>query len=139
VAQDAITPVAITERVGFVTRTAAILIDGILIWIVAFILSVLLAGGEQLRTQGINTLVSLAYFLYFWSSSGGGQTLGMRALNVRVIKTSGAPLTLTDALIRYIGLIVSVVCLFIGVLWVIFDAQKQGWHDKIASTYVVKA
>ena len=30
-------------------------------------------------------------------------------------------------------------CLFIGVIWVAFDANKQGWHDKIASTYVVKA
>jgi len=31
------------------------------------------------------------------------------------------------------------VAIFIGVIWAAFDAQKQGWHDKIAGTYVVKA
>jgi uncharacterized RDD family membrane protein YckC len=43
------------------------------------------------------------------------------------------------AFLRYIGLIISCIAFFIGVIWVAFDANKQGWHDKIASTYVVKA
>ena len=80
-----------------------------------------------------------SYFMYFWSSYGHGQTLGDRALSIRVVKTDGTELTLVDALIRYVGLIISCVALFIGVIWVAFDANKQGWHDKIAKTYVVKA
>ena len=55
------------------------------------------------------------------------------------MKTSGSELTLTDAFIRCLGLIISCIGLFIGVIWVAFDPNKQGWHDKIASTYVVKA
>lgn len=41
------------------------------------------------------------------------------------------------ALIRWLGLVVSCSVLFLGVIWVAFDPQKQGWHDKMASTYVV--
>jgi uncharacterized RDD family membrane protein YckC len=36
-------------------------------------------------------------------------------------------------------LVISVIVLLIGVIWAAFDANKQGWHDKIAGTYVVKA
>jgi uncharacterized RDD family membrane protein YckC len=35
--------------------------------------------------------------------------------------------------------VISIIPLFLGLIWVAFDAQKQGWHDKIAGTYVVKA
>jgi uncharacterized RDD family membrane protein YckC len=59
-------------------------------------------------------------------------------MKLRVVKTDGSELTLTDTFLRYVGLILSFLCLFIGVIWVAFDANKQGWHDKIASTYVVK-
>ncbi len=55
------------------------------------------------------------------------------------MKTDGTELTLTDALIRYLGLLLSCIVFLIGVIWVAFDANKQGWHDKIANTYVVKA
>lgn len=63
----------------------------------------------------------------------------MRVLDLKVIRTDGSALTLTQALIRYVGLFVSFLVLAIGVIWVAFDANKQGWHDKIAGTYVVRA
>ncbi|MGH2450729.1 MAG: RDD family protein [Candidatus Limnocylindria bacterium] len=132
------TTAVLGDKVGFLPRALALIIDWILLAIVTTILASL-AGGDATRSSGISTLLGLAYFLYFWSSYGKGQTLGMRALNIRVVKTDGSQLDLIAALIRYVGLIISFVVLFIGVLWVIFDAQKQGWHDKIASTYVVKA
>jgi len=47
--------------------------------------------------------------------------------------------TIVTALLRYAGLILSFLVVFLGVIWVAFDKDKQGWHDKIASTYVVKA
>jgi uncharacterized RDD family membrane protein YckC len=43
-----------------------------------------------------------------------------------------------QGLLRYVGLIISFLVIFIGVIWVAFDPNKQGWHDKIAGTYVVK-
>jgi uncharacterized RDD family membrane protein YckC len=113
-----------TNKAGFWIRTFAYIIDGI--------------GRDSTASSGLNLLLGLAYFAYFWSAQGGGQTLGMRVFNLKVVRTDGSALTITQALIRYIGLFISFVCLFIGVIWVAFDADKQGWHDKIAGTYVIR-
>ncbi|HEV2011108.1 MAG TPA: RDD family protein [Candidatus Limnocylindria bacterium] len=134
-----VTSSATTEKIGFLIRTVALIIDFIILGIVGSILNAILFGGDAVRGNGLSTLIGLAYYLYFWSSYGHGQTIGNRALSIRVVKTTGSELTLVDAFIRYVGLILSFLCLFIGVIWVAFDANKQGWHDKIASTYVVKA
>ena len=128
-----------TNKAGFWLRFFAIFIDGIGVGIVSNIISSLMgADAMSAGASSINTLVGVAYFCYFWSAQGGGQTLGMRVLNIKVIRTDGTALTLTQALIRYVGLIVSIACLFIGVIWAAFDSNKQGWHDKIAGTYVVR-
>lgn len=127
------------EKVGFGTRFLAILIDGIGLAIIGSVLTSILYQGDATASSGLTTVLGIAYYCYFWSSYGKGQTLGMRALNVKVVKTDGSYLDLVGAFLRYIGLIISCIPLFLGVLWVIFDAQKQGWHDKLAGTYVVKA
>ena len=131
---------ATTEKAGFGTRFLAILIDSIGLAIVTGIIAgILNAGGPgSSGSSGLQTLLGVAYFCYFWSTYGKGQTLGMRALNIRVVKTDGSYLDLVGAFLRYVGLVISIVCLFIGVIWAAFDANKQGWHDKIAGTYVVK-
>jgi uncharacterized RDD family membrane protein YckC len=127
-----------SAKAGFWIRVAAFIIDGIILGILSSILNSIVFGGDSVRGGGLNTLVGLAYSVYFWSSYGHGQTVGNRVMKIRVIKMDGSELTLTDAFIRYVGLIVSFVCVFIGVIWVAFDENKQGWHDKIASTYVVR-
>ena len=55
-----------------------------------------------------------------------------------MIKTDGSDLELGSAVLRYVGLFISTLVIFIGVIWAAFDPNKQGWHDKIAGTYVVK-
>jgi uncharacterized RDD family membrane protein YckC len=130
---------ATTEKIGFLTRALALIIDAVVVGIISSILNAILFGGDVVRGNGVSTLLGLGYYLYFWSAYGHGQTLGNRVLSIRVVKTDGSELTLIDAFIRYVGLILSFICLFIGVIWVAFDANKQGWHDKIAKTYVVKA
>ncbi len=131
---------AITDKAGWWTRFLAILIDSIGLSIVSAILTSLTGGDAASRgANGLSTLLGVVYFCYFWSSYGKGQTLGIVVLNIKVVKADGSQLDLVGSFIRYIGLFVSVVCLFIGVIWAAFDGQKQGWHDKIASTYVVKA
>ena len=125
------------EKAGFWIRAGAYIIDAIILGIIGNIIGSILRI-DPTSTNGINLILGLVYFMYFWSTSGHGQTLGMRVLNLRVVKTSGAELTYTDAVIRYVGLILSFICLLIGVIWVAFDPEKQGWHDKIAGTYVVR-
>jgi uncharacterized RDD family membrane protein YckC len=132
--------VATTDKAGWWTRALAIIIDAIGIGIIAgAVASVLGFSTTSTQYQGISTLFQAVYFTYFWSAAGKGQTLGSRALNIRVVKTDGTYLDYFGAFLRYVGFIISCVVLLIGVIWAAFDAQKQGWHDKIASTYVVKA
>ena len=138
-AAEATAAAVTTNKAGFWIRTFAYIIDAIGIGIVSGIVGSIVGGGPTGTTSnGLSILIGLVYFVYFWSQ-GGGQTLGMRVLDLKVIRTDGSTLTLTQALIRYVGLFVSFACLAIGVIWVAFDANKQGWHDKIADTYVVKA
>jgi uncharacterized RDD family membrane protein YckC len=131
--------VATTAKAGFWIRVVAFIIDGIILAILTSILNSILFAGDPVRGNGLNTLVGLAYSMYFWSSYGHGQTVGNRVMKIRVVKTDGSELSLTDTFIRYVGLVLSFLCIFIGVIWVAFDANKQGWHDKIANTYVVRA
>jgi uncharacterized RDD family membrane protein YckC len=132
--------VATMEKAGWGTRFLAILIDAIGIGIIAAAISSVLGADTQSRQyQGLSILLQAAYFTYFWSAAGKGQTLGSRALNIRVVKTDGSHLDYFGAFLRYIGFVISCAVFFLGVIWAAFDAQKQGWHDKIAGTYVVKA
>ena len=131
---------AATARAGWWTRFLAIIIDFIALGIVTSILtSILYPGADPSSNSGLSTLLGVIYFVYFWSSYGKGQTLGSRAMKIRVVKTDGSYLDLVGAFLRYIGFFISCIALFIGLIWAAFDAQKQGWHDKIAGTYVVKA
>jgi uncharacterized RDD family membrane protein YckC len=82
-------------------------------------------------------LIELTYFVYFWSSYGKGQTIGMQLLHMKVVKTDGSLLSVTGALLRFVGLIIASIPFCLGLIWVGIDAKKQGWHDKIAGSYVV--
>jgi uncharacterized RDD family membrane protein YckC len=132
------TAVVAGAKAGFGIRVVAFVIDAVILGILSGVLNAILFAGDTVRGNGLNTLVGLAYFMYFWSVYGHGQTVGNRVMKLRVIKTDGSELTLTDTFLRYVGLLLGFLCVFIGVIWVAFDANKQGWHDKIANTYVVK-
>lgn len=131
---DSINVASSGERVGFWRRVAAYLIDSFALGLVGGVISSVSDIGIL-----IYLVITIAYFIYFWSAAGGGQTLGMRALSIRVIKEDGSPLDYGTAIVRYLGLGLSILALYIGVIWVAFDANKQGWHDKLAKTYVVRA
>jgi uncharacterized RDD family membrane protein YckC len=116
------------------TRLIAIIIDGIILGVITGILASL-AGGTG---YGLSFLVGIAYNWYFWTRQNG-QTPGKSLMKIKVIKTDGGPISDTDAILRYIGYYISGFVLALGYLWAIWDENHQGWHDKIANTYVVKA
>ena len=90
------------------------------IGIIAGAVSSILGGGPTTtQYQGLSTLFQAAYF---WSAAGKGQTLGSRALNIRVVKTDGSYLDYVGAFLRYIGFFVSCLVFLIGVIWAAFDA-----------------
>jgi len=66
-----------------------------------------------------------------------GQTLGKMIGGIRVIRTDGARVGLFISTIRFFCYSISGVLLGVGFLWVIWDEQRQGWHDMLADTMVV--
>ena len=126
--------VARGPRASFLRRLGAILIDSILLGIVYGILVAVLKG----TGYALAILVQIAYFTYF---EGGltGQTIGKRALGIRVYDFggSGGPIGYGRGFIRWLGRIVSSIPCALGYLWMLWDKEKQTWHDKLATTVVV--
>jgi uncharacterized RDD family membrane protein YckC len=120
-------------RSGFWVRFGALLIDAILLGIVIGILT------AALKTTGyaLGILIEIAYFTYFWGGPQG-QTLGARALGIRVIDLqTGGPIGYGRAFVRFLGTIVSAIVIYIGYLWMLWDPEKQTWQDKFAGSIVV--
>lgn len=116
---------------SFLKRLTASSIDG----------AILIALGVMLNSSGrsglsLGGLVALAYSFYFWIKQDG-QTLGKRAMGIKIIREDKKPIDIATALIRYLGYLVSFFPLVLGYFWVIFDSKKQAWHDKLAKTYVI--
>ena len=84
----------------------------------------------------LNYLLPPLAVILFWvykSATPGKMVTGLRIIDAR----TGAKPTTTQFVLRYIGYYVSMIPLFLGILWVALDPKKQGWHDKIAGTVVV--
>lgn len=116
------------------SRLIALIVDNVILAIVG----ALLLGVGRETGGGLTFLIGLIYHWYFLSRRDG-QTLGKQMMNIRVIKTDGSGLTDTDAALRYVGYYINTFVFLIGWLWALFDANRQGWHDKIVQTYVVEA
>jgi uncharacterized RDD family membrane protein YckC len=93
----------------------------------AWLAGALLASGWML-------LVGM-YFVLFWSSAG--QTPGMRLMHIRVRGPGGAPLSLGRAIVRLVGLVLSIVPLFIGFVPVLLTERRKGLADFLAGTEVL--
>ncbi len=128
-------------KAGFWIRVLAYIIDAILYGIAVGLVNSIFFRGNLQAAQGLSLVASAVYFTWLWSVSSPwpGQTVGMKILNLKVVKIDGSLLTLSQAFIRWVGLVISFIVILIGVIWVAFDPNKQGWHDKIAGTYVLKA
>ena len=132
-------PAAASEgstKAGFILRGGAYFIDTLIFGIFAIIFTVLFPDSEELF-QGLFGLLTL---VYFWLATGiYGTTLGKKFYHLRVIRTDDAKVGLGKAFLReFVGRILSSLIFSLGYFWVIWDKEKQGWHDKIAKTYVVQ-
>ena len=121
-----------TARAGFWRRFAAAFIDGILLGIVSWILSQILGTSGSVLTL----LVGIAYYTYFHGKTG--QTPGDAALSIRVVdKAGGGSIGYGRAFVRWLVSLVSGFVLLLGYLWMLWDGEKQTWHDKAANAVVV--
>ena len=80
---------------------------------------------------------SLVYFVVLTGAFGA--TLGKMALGMKVVGADGAKVGIGAVLMReVVGKIVSAVVVLIGFVWILVDDNRQGWHDKIGKTFVVR-
>ncbi len=86
-------------------------------------------------------LAVVAAIIYYAKLEGGsGQTLGKRALGIRVVDSrTGGSIGTGRGVGRYFARILSGLVCFLGYLWMLWDPEKQTWHDKMVNSYVVKA
>ena len=120
-------------RAGFWRRFAAALIDGILLGIVSAILRAILGTGGG---YALGTLITIGYFVYFHGTTG--QTPGNAALSIRVVgKDDGEPIGYGRAFVRWLVSLISGIVFLLGYLWMLWDSEKQTWHDKAANAVVV--
>lgn len=81
----------------------------------------------------------IGYVVWAFKLFAQGTTPGKNILGMRVIKENGERAGFGTMLIReWIGKIISGTVFSLGFLWILFDRDRQGWHDKLASTYVVE-
>ena len=129
---------------GFTKRLLAFLIDRVFIWLMLYIVLGYARGFKlyslsslfSIQTIFIDLLI-MVYFVIFETSSWQG-TIGKHLLGIRVVTERYHTLTAENAAWRYIWKYVSALVLMLGFIWVIFDPKKQGWHDKLAHTYVIE-
>lgn len=121
-------------RAGFGVRFVAALVDAVALGVASLLLQALV--GEAFGTF-VGIALGLGYYAYL-EGSPSGQTLGKRAMNIRVVDfLSGGPIDPGRALIRYLGRILSTLPCLLGYFWMLWDPERQTWHDKLANTVVV--
>lgn len=121
-------------KASFGQRLGAALLDGVIFIVLNLILRMFL---DQAAAQLVGTLAALVYYIAL-EGSDTGQTLGKKAAGIRVVDLAGAgPIGYGRATVRYFGRIVSAIPLLLGYFWMLWDDQKQTWHDKFASSMVV--
>jgi uncharacterized RDD family membrane protein YckC len=143
-------------RAGFWSRFLAFLIDSIALSLISWVLTVLAApflgiaqstdsGLFALFLGGIGFMLAIILlflqFIYFgWLWSRSGQSVGMRVVNIRVLRRDGAGLSFLRAGLRgTVGYWISGLVFGLGFLWAAFDARKEAWHDKLFDTGVFTA
>ena len=133
---ETISPVGVVPNLAdFGTRFAAYFIDSVILFFFNIFLEVF--SSDEVLWFLMSLLASAAYFTYFFGTTG--QTPGKQVMKIKVITVDGSPLTYNKGFMRWIGYQVSAITLGIGFLWILKDENNQGFEDKIAKTYVIKA
>ncbi len=134
------------EYAGFWIRVGATLIDSLII-IIVLMVPLSFIYGQQYWTGDqyihgfwdflLGYVVPIVATIWFWLRFMG--TPGKMALKLRIVDAkTGNGISLGQAIGRYLGYIVSSIPLGLGFIWIGIDGRKQGWHDKMAGTVVIR-
>lgn len=135
------------EYAGFWERVVASIIDTIILLVITSPILYAIYGEEywsgETFSKGvwdfiISYIIPAVIVILFWvykSATPGKMIMKLKVVNVNTLE----PLTAPQAVGRYLGYYISTLFLCLGFIWVAFDKRKQGWHDKLANSTVIKA
>lgn len=136
------------QYVGFWWRVLASMIDSVLVLMIIMPLLVAIYGTEYFSLESAGSSSGLWDFLLSWIFPAiavivfwiyRSATPGKMAVNAKIVdaKTGGKP-SAGQLIGRYLAYYISILPLMLGFIWIAIDPRKQGWHDKLAGTVVVK-
>ena len=137
------------EYAGFWIRLGAYIIDSILMALIIYPLLYAiygLAGADYSSAFNSNGFIPMLLIwvlpivtvIWFWvkkQATPGKMLFSLRVLDAKTGNSS----TIGQSVARYLGYMIAGIPLGLGYIWVAFDSKKQGWHDKIAGTVVVRS
>jgi uncharacterized RDD family membrane protein YckC len=137
------------KSAGLLRRLAALFYDTLLLLGVLMTVTwllLLLTRGEAITHETVGAFeylyravllgLVIAYYGFSWIRSG--QTLGMLAWRIRVVRSDGGLLRWHDALLRLAASILSWLPAGLGYFWMLFDRDDLTWHDRLSRTRVVR-
>ena len=130
-------------------RCGALLVDYILTMLIPAltVLSAMWIKRQWDASEAANVVLIFGYlmtgtmlgFNLVYLPGRHGQTIGKRFIGIRIVRTDGRRLDYRALALRHlVGYPLALLCFGLGMLWVIWDAKQQGWHDKLTGTLVVK-
>jgi len=131
---------------GLPRRLAALFYDGVLLFALLLVATGVAMGVQMLVVGGPSPvqgqwlrawlfLVISGFFAYFWTH--GGQTLGMSAWRLRLVRTDGGNPRLPDALLRLACATIALAPAGLGLWWVLIDPKGLAWHDRWSRTRLI--
>jgi uncharacterized RDD family membrane protein YckC len=118
---------ATLPRAGFWIRMGALLLDLLMVGILMSMLH---------HSSNLQLVVLAIYGALMWKLRG--TTVGGLVFHLQVIRVDGRPIDWETAIVRALACFLSMAVAGLGFFWIAFDPGKQGWHDKIAGTAVVR-
>jgi uncharacterized RDD family membrane protein YckC len=151
---------------GILRRLCALFYDTLLVIAVIFIaFQPLPLIDELVKVFPFIQILKSLYLLIVWFLSlgwfwtHGGQTVGMKAWRMKLLRENGERLAWPHAMIRFsvsngffllillligndlistkFALMIAVVAISVGFLWMVFDKQGRAWHDILSRTQLV--
>lgn len=127
---------------GFWLRFIAFILDTIIVGTIAFLINGIFLGGSLTIEAGPPAIgQQIIYFILiimFWVN-WDGQTPGKKLLGLKLVQSDGSsPISYSQAILRYVGYIISAAIICLGFIMVGFTRQKKSLHDILAGTLVVK-
>jgi len=134
------------EYAGFWIRVGAAIIDTIMILVVTLPLLYMVYGdlvwnSTEMSNGTLDLIISYVFpavatisFWFYKSATPGKMLVGIEVISLGENKK----LSWGQSIGRYCAYYLSMLVLMLGIIWIAFDKKKQGWHDKLANTVVVK-